>query len=422
MALTTASGVDRSAIQRKTLGTLMTGQALGGASVSSAFAVAGLLASDILDSDTLAGVASAMLTLGAAVASVPLARLMRRRGRRPGLQLFYLLGMAGALITAVAGQMRIFPLMVLGMFLFGSGQAANLQGRYVAADLAPEDRRARAISAVVWVGTLGAVFGPVLSAPEKALGQSIGLDRLVGPILFGALFFGLASLNVATRLRPDPLEVAGGIDPVGTARTPIFAQLGRSLSVIAAHPRARLALVAMVVSQASMVAVMTMTPLHMKDHGHADLSALVLAFHIVGMFGMAPLVGRFADRRGRLPAILIGGVVLASGTIVAVLAGYQPVFIFAGLFLLGLGWNFGIIGGSALLTESVPQSERVSVQGSADLVMSLCGGAAGLASGLVKTTWGFRWLANGATVAAGLLVVVTVYGMRLMSPRTPAGV
>lgn len=417
----TATGPDVEAVQRRTLSTLMAGQALGGASVSSAFAVAGLLAADILDSDTLAGVASAMLTLGAAVASVPLARLMRRKGRRPGLQLFYLIGMVGAGLTALAGQIRLFPLLAVGMFLFGSGQAANLQGRYVAADLAPADRRARAISTVVWVGTLGAVFGPVLSAPEKALGEAIGLDRLVGPILFAAGFYALASVNVAVRLRPDPLEVAGGIDPVGTARTPVLRQLRSSLAVIGARPRARLALVAMVVSQACMVAVMTMTPLHMKDHGHADLSALVIAFHIVGMYGLAPVVGRYADRRGRLVAIVTGAGVLASGTVVAVLAGYHPVLIFAGLFLLGLGWNFGIIGGSALLTESVPAEERVSVQGSADLVMSLCGGGAGLASGFVKSAWGFHWLANGATVGAGLLMVAAFTAVRLAPRSAPAG-
>jgi MFS family permease len=400
----------------------MTGQVLGGAAVSSAFAVSGLLASDILDSDRLAGVAAAMLTLGSAVASVPLSRLMRRRGRRPGLRLGYAVGTAGAVLSVVAGQSRSLPLLFIGMFLFGWAQSSNLQGRYVAADLAEPDRRARAIATVVWVGTLGAVFGPVLSPVEKAIGESIGLDRLVAPILFSAIFFALAGLNIALRLHPDPLVVAGGVHPEGVAQTKVWDQLRRSLGVITARPMARLALLAMVISQVSMVAVMTMTPLHMKDHGHADLSAFVIAFHIVGMYGCAPLIGRFADRSGRLPAIMGGAAILAVGTVVAVLAGYHPTLIFAGLFLLGLGWNFGLIGGSALLTESVPTDERVGVQGSADLLMSMCGGVAGFSSGFVKAAWGYHVLANAATVAAGVLLAAALLARKLFpGPPNHAG-
>ena len=116
-----------------------------------------------------------------------------------------------------------------------------------------------------------------------------------------------------------------------------------------------------------MVAVMTMTPLHMKDHGQADLSAFVIALHIVGMYGLAPVVGIAADRAGRVRVIQGGAAVLGLGTLVSVLAGYHPVLIFAGLFLLGLGWSCGLIGGSTLLTESVPVHDRVAVQGAADL-------------------------------------------------------
>ena len=94
-----------------------------------------------------------------------------------------------------------------------------------------------------------------------------------------------------------------------------------------------------------MVGVMTMTPPHMKDHGHADLSAFVIALHIVGMYGLAPFVGRFVDRRGAVRAIQVGAVVLGAGTIATVIAGYVPALMFVGLFFLGLGWSFGLIGG-----------------------------------------------------------------------------
>src|SRR5690606_20034625 len=119
---------------------------------------------------------------------------------------------------------------------------------------------------------------------------------------------------------------------------------------IRSSPGALLGLAAMAGSQMAMVAVMTMTPPHMKDHGHADLSAAVIAVHIVGMYGLAPLVGRLVDRLGAVRAVEAGAVVLAAGTVSAVVAGYVPALIFVGLFLLGVGWNIGLIGGTTLLT------------------------------------------------------------------------
>jgi MFS family permease len=166
-----------------------------------------------------------------------------------------------------------------------------------------------------------------------------------------------------------------------------------------------LGIVAMAGSQAAMVGVMTMTPPHMKDHGHADLSAMVIAVHIVGMFGLAPFVGRFVDRVGAVRAIQLGAVVLGTGTVAAVAAGYVPAMIFAGLFLLGLGWSIGLIGGTTLLTASVPREARVEAQGTGDLVLSLCGAAAAFGSGFVKDAAGYHVLADAATVLAAAMLV-----------------
>lgn len=161
---------------------------------------------------------------------------------------------------------------------------------------------------------------------------------------------------------------------------------------------------------------MTMTPPHMRDHGHGDLSALVIAVHILGMFGLAPLVGRYVDRVGAVRAIGWGAVVLGSGTFASVVAGYVPVLMFVGLFLLGLGWNVGLIGGTALLTSAVPLDARVPAQGTGDLTMSSCGAVAALASGLVKTELGFHALANAATVLAALMLAASWYE-RARRPR-----
>ena len=196
----------------------------------------------------------------------------------------------------------------------------------------------------------------------------------------------------------------------------LLRQIRRSTSVIMASPNARLGLAAMAISQAAMVGVMTMTPPHMKDHDHSNLSAIVIAVHIVGMYGLAPVVGRQVDRLGANRAIRVGAVVLGCGTVSTVAAGYVPALMFVGLFFLGLGWSIGLIGGSALLTASVPESTRVEVQGTADLTMSLCGAVAAFGSGFVKESFGFHLLANGAAALAAALLALAWFTASRPSP------
>jgi MFS family permease len=396
--------VDRAALQRRTLTSLRMAQVPGQAAVAGMVAVVTLLASDMLGSDRLAGIGSASFTLGAALTMVPLAAFMRRRGRRPGMTAALLIGAAGSAIAATGGQLRFFPLFVVGMILFGAGQASTLLGRYVAADLAEPEHQATAIAAIVWIGALGAVFGPLLTPFEKAAARSIGLDELIGPFVFATFLFLAAAAVVWTRLRPDPLAVSGGIDPTAERTRPIK-QVRASIDVIAQSSGARLGFAAMAISQAAMVGVMTMTPPHMKDHDHANLSAFVIAVHILGMYGLAPFVGRAVEHIGRVRSIQIGAVVLGSGTMATVLAGYVPALMFVGLFFLGLGWNIGLIAGSTLLTASVPAKSKVEVQGTSDLTMSFCGALAAFSSGFIKQSFGFHLLANIAAVLAGGLLV-----------------
>ena len=402
------TGVDRTELQRRTLRSLRLAQVPGQAAVAGMVAVVSLLASDLLGSDRLAGMGSAGFTVGAAITSIPLAAYMRRRGRRIGLARALLIGAVGAAIAATGGELRWFPLFLVGMVAFGAGQAATLQQRYVAADLAPAEQQGTAIAAIVWIGTLGAVLGPMLTPAEKRLGTALGLDELVGPFVVASVLFVVAAMVIWMRLRPDPLAVIGGIDPHAERTRPLRV-VRSSASVIRASPGARLGLAAMAASQAAMVGVMTMTPPHMKDHDHADLSAFVIAVHIVGMYGLAPFVGRYVDRFGAIRSIQVGAVVLGAGTVATVVAGYVPALMFVGLFFLGLGWNIGLIGGTTLLTASVPAGSRVEVQGTGDLTMSLCGAMAAFGSGFVKDSFGFHLLADGAAVLAAALLVLAWY-------------
>ena len=386
-------------VHKNTVQTLMMSTAFGQAGYVAAVALVGLLAAELLGSDSLAGMPSAAATLGSAGLAIPLAVRSRRLGRRPAVVLGYVIGAAGALVAFAAGQFGSFWLLVLAMAAFGSARASNLQSRFAAADLATERTRAGAIALVVWVGTVGAVIGPPSGLWADRVGVAAGFEPWTGPMLLAASMFFIGALIVTVRLRPDPLAVAGGIEPGARATNP-FAGTGTTIRQVWTNDRARLAVIAMAVSQMAMVAVMTMTPLHMRDHGHADLSTLVISAHVLGMFGLSPVVGRLADRFGRLEIVISGAAILGTGTISAVIAGYVPGLMFVGLFLLGLGWSFALVAGSALLTESMPVSSRVASQGFADLAMGSLGAVAAFGSGLVKASAGFHWLANFATFSA----------------------
>ena len=406
-------------LQRRTIATLRLAQVPGQAAVAGIVTVIAVLVGDLLHSDRFAGSGGAAFTLGSALMAPYLAALMRRRGRRPGLALAFTIGAFGAVIAAIGGQTRTPLVLLLGMTLFGGVQAGTLQGRYAAADLAAPGQGPRAIAAVVWLGTLGAVFGPVLTAFWKHVAPSVGLDPLIGPIAVAAVLSFVAAAVIWFRLRPDPLIAAGGVDP-HAARTPVVKTVGRSLRTIRASPLAVLGLASMVVAQVTMTGVMTMTPPHMRDHQHGSMSPYVIALHIAGMYGLAPLVGRYVERVSPQRAVITGALVTTTGTAAAVLAGYQPVLIFVGLFLLGLGWNIGIVAGSSLVTTSVPLQSKVEVQGAADFMMSFCGGLAAFGSGFVKQAFGFHLLANIASLLGLGLVAYTVFGPSRFTNRADA--
>ena len=404
-----SSEVDRVELQKRTLRVLVSGQVVAAAALSAAVTVGAFVIQDILGQDTpWGGISSATFTMGSAFMSQVLARKMSRKGRRVGLQYGYSLAIVGGLLAGYAVNRSSLPLFILGLFLYGSGQASNLLSRYAAMDLAAPDQRSQAMSYILFGSTFGAVFGPVLIQPAEKFGEDVfGWSTYTGPWIASAFFFAFALLNVAIRLRPDPLEVSGGLisqQGVGVV-TP---NLGVAFRTIFGIKNARVALTAMVISQVTMVAVMTMTPVHLKLHGHEDVSPYVISLHIAGMYAFSPLVGKFADRRGKLLSISVGGALLLAATVMAALAGEAATLLWPSLWLLGIGWNFGLIGGSSLLVESVPEKTRVTVQGAADLTMSFCGGLAGFSSGFIRKSFGFHMLSNLGTVLALILVVVAI--------------
>lgn len=406
--MTTAAAPDVAVLQRRTLATLVVSQAVGAVGITIGVATASLLARDISGSETQAGLAQTFQVLGTALAAYLLALLMARRGRRVGLVTGYLLGATGALLLVASGVVDSMAVLLVGAVLLGATTAANNSSRYAATDLAPEETRGRALSVVVWATTVGAVLGPNLTGVGASTARRLGIPELTGGFAIGAVVLVITAAWVHVRLRPDPLLVAQAVARV-TDEVQHSRSWGRFVAALRAEPSLVAAIAGMACAHAAMVAVMVMTPLHM-EHGGAHLSVIgfVISVHVLGMFAFAPLVGAAADRWGRSPVLGAGGVVLLVSLLACGLAPEGSSWqIFAGLFLLGLGWSLATVAASTIIADRTPVAARTDVQGSADMVMSLTAAAGGGLAGLIVGVLGYPVL---AAFSALLALVVLVSG------------
>ncbi len=388
----------RARVQRRTLQVLVAGQVLGGVGLAAGISVGALLARDLLDGDSLTGLPVAIATAGGALAAPPLSRLMSARGRRPGLALGYLLGALGSLVVVLAAALGSFALLLAGMVMFGVGNTSSLLARFAGADLALPLHRGRAVSTVLFATTFGAVAGPNLIDTTGAAATAVGLPELSGPFCLSALAYAAAAAVVMIALRPDPLLFARAVDAAAPSAGALPVRRGGWSEI--GHGTALTGVTAMVAAQLVMVGVMTMTPLHMRAHGHGlRVIGLVISLHIAGMYLFSPLVGQLCDRRGRMPTLRAGAAVLtAAGVIAATADPSSSVVLTLALFLLGLGWSLCLIAGSALLIDSVPLARRPQAQGKADLLVGLAGATGGLGSGFL--------LGAASFAAVGLLAAV----------------
>jgi MFS family permease len=348
--------------------------------------------------------------VGAAVLAVPVSRVMDVRGRRAGLALAYVAGALGAVVVVLSALAQSFVGALVGMVLFGGATTANLQARYAATDLAEGARRGTALSVVVWATTVGAVLGPNLAGPVGTLAERYGVPPLAGPFVVSAAVFALAAGTLAALLRPDTLRLARArreeISPAVRPR----GSFGSALRTIRATPAALLGLAAIAVGHAVMVAVMSMTPLHLH-HGGASLEVigLVISVHIAGMYAAAPLVGMAADRFGRRAVIAAGALLLLLALAVCGTAPHDAAtHLGVGLAVLGLGYSCTLIAGSTLLTEATPPDRRPTVQGAADFVMGTAGASAALLAGVVVGYGSYPVLTSAAVVLVVPLAVATL--------------
>jgi MFS family permease len=405
-------------VQRRTLVLLFTTQIIGGVGVAIGIAVGALLAAR-MGGTAISGLGQSSLVVGAALIVIPVTALTRRRGRRPGLALAYLIGALGAAIVVLAARLDSVPLLFAGLLLFGGGSTANLQARYAAVDLAEPARRGRQLSIVVWATTIGAVAGPNLAATADAAVRRFGAATYSGPFVFSVLAFALAAGILWLLLRPDPLLLSrtrAGVEsaPEGDAPTAAAAPGGLRAAAreVFASPAARLGVAAIAVGHTVMIAVMSMTPVHIGEGNHGDvltIVGIVLSAHIAGMYAFSPVTGWLTDRVGRRPVIL-GGVALLLGAcaIAGTAAGSDTPQLAIGLTMLGMGWSATMVAGSTLLSESVEVANRPSVQGLSDLVMGLAGATAGAASGFVVA-----WSSYATLALFSALVTVPLVALAL---------
>lgn len=394
----------RSRVQRRTLVVVMAAQVLGGAGLAAGVTVGALLAQDMLGSAALTGLPVALFTAGSALTAYLVGRVSQRAGRRVGLAAGFAAGGVGAAGVVLAAAVNSVPLLFASFLVYGAGTATNLQARYAGTDLATPERRATAVSLALVSTTLGAVAGPNLTIPLGSMATGLGLPALSGPFLLAAVAYAGAGAVLFALLRPDPLLMARELaQPEEEA-----ALAGQAPSGI--RPAAYLGAATMVVTQIAMTAVMTMTPVHMNAHHHGlGAVGMVIGLHIAGMYLPSPITGMLVDRVGRMPMVVASGVVLVmSGLIAALGPGDELWSNILALVLLGIGWNLGLVAGTALVVDGTDLPNRARAQGSIDVLIALAGAGAGLASGAVVSAWSFAALGLGVAALTVVLLAAAV--------------
>jgi MFS family permease len=340
-------------------------------------------------------------------------------GRRPGLTLGFLAGAVGAVGIVIAAVISSPVLLFASLFIYGSGTATNLQARYAGTDLAPAHRRATAVSVAMVATTLGAVAGPNSVEATGRIAETLGIPALAGPFLLAAIAYGLAGLVLFTFLRPDPFLVARALSehpdpaPNSAPADPLESQAQTT------DRRVLVGATVMVLTQIAMVAIMTMTPVHMRQHGHSlGQVGFVIGIHIGAMFLPSLVTGALVDRLGRIPMATASGVtLLAAGVLAATAPGDSMTLLTLALALLGLGWNIGLISGTALLVDGTPLHTRARTQGTVDVLIAIAGATGGALSGWVVASTSFAFLSLAGGMLALLLIPSVLTVRSRLGPR-----
>jgi len=352
--------------------------------------------------ESILGLGPAIFLTAGAAAALPAGRLMDRVGRVPVIAGGFVVGAVACLLTALGCVVDSAPLVILGFVGVGAMNGAVLLARTAAADMYPEEKKARAISYVLFGALFGAALGPLVFRPLFA-GKALELDTLVIP-WFAAAAMCVVGLCIALLIRPDPRTIAlelaraglvSGEPGVTESATVPAAPLGQILR----RPGVPAAVLAALASFAVMAGVMNLTGYIVVGHRHEQADVFtVISLHIVGMFALVLIVGELVDRIGRHTALIAGLAIMAVSTVMLAWVVSIPAMSLS-LFLLGLGWNVSYVSATAELVTHATPVERGRLVGFTDLVAGLLAAALALVGGLAYTEWGVAAIAIGATIA-----------------------
>lgn len=397
-------------LYRRTLLIVVLSQIFGGAGLAAGVTVGALLARDMLGTDSFAGVPTALFTLGSAGAALLVGRLSQRFGRRSGLAAGFLAGGFGAIGVIISAVTNNLILLFVSLLIYGAGTATNLQARYAGTDLANSTQRATAVSIAMVFTTIGAVAGPNLVGVMSQFAKSIGIPPLSGPFILAAAAYIIAGLVILIFLRPDPFIVAKAIGE--RKKTDQENYLVTNVEESATDKRGIVVgATIMILTQMVMVAIMTMTPVHMGHHGHGlSEVGLVISIHVGAMYLPSLVTGILVDKVGRMAMAIAAGVTLLTAGGLAALAPANSMFLLiTALALLGLGWNFGLISGTALIVDATHPSTRAKTQGSVDVLIALSGAMGGVLSGIIAAQLSYATLSLIGGLLSLLLIPVVIW-------------
>lgn len=399
-------------LYKRSLIIVVISQIFGGAGLAAGITVGALIARDMLGTESFSGLPAALFTLGSALSAFLVGRLSQSRGRRFGLSLGFIAGGIGAIGVIIATSIGSVFLLFLFLFIYGAGTSTNLQARYAGTDLATEKQRATAISIAMVSTTFGAVAGPNLVTPMGKVAAAIGIPPLAGPFILAAVAYLLAGLTLFFYLRPDPFLVAQGIaEKQAQMRMDVTDSVTKNLETKVNRVGVIVGALVLVLSHVVMVAIMTMTPIHMQNHG-TGLTAVgfVISLHIAAMYLPSIATGILVDRVGRVVMAIASGVTLAiSGLMAAFAPGESLFWVAFALILLGIGWNFGLISGTAIIVDSTNMATRAKTQGSVDVWVALGGTAGSLLSGVVVAYSSYMMLGLLGMYLALLIIPIIIW-------------
>jgi MFS family permease len=359
-------------------------------------AMNGLVGYSLVDSKTLATLGATTYVLGSAVATMPMSLWMAKVGRRRGFMTGVLINVGGCALAVVALWQRSFALYCLATAVIGVYNAIGLQYRFAAAEVASKADKARAISLVLAGGIVGGFLGPAITQWGKDMFPAPFLGSFA--LLAAVALVALAVQSQVDVPKPSIEESSGG---------------GRPLREIVRQPVFFTAALAAALGYGLMNLLMTATPLAMDfcSLPYAQ-AAIVISWHVVGMYGPGFVTGNLINRFGVSNVILAGVAVMAGGAGVA-LTGNELTHFLIALVLVGVGWNFMYTGGTTLLTESYTPAEKARTQGANDFIMFSTMAITSFSSGALVSAAGWEVMNWGALPFLLLVAAVVRWYARL---------